>query len=207
MPPDSNSRGDYVTTQCTTQHPTYTVGLGYTVTEAFGDGIVLVGPTTWVTQDVLTFAEVANDLATANSHAPTPGEFSLGGKNKTLDASLISYGRGPVCTSDYLSYAAAHPTITETAKSAGIITMSNGQTTMTVLYTTIIGPINTDGNGYCCGICSIYFNNLQMLYWPALHPNTACLGEPSTSLNNTSSSLQTAATNQSVYATDSDGYV
>lgn len=177
------------------------------MTEPFGDGIVLVGPTNWITQDVLTFAEVANDLATANSYAPTPGVFSLGGKNKTLDASLISYGRAPACTSDYLSYAAAHPTITETAKSAAIITLSNGQTTIAVVYTTIIGPIDTSIGNECCGICSLYFNNLQMLYWPALHPNTACLGEPSASLNSTSSSAGTAANNQSIYATDSDGYV
>ena len=85
---NSNSRGDYVTTQCITQHPTYKVGLGYTVTENFGDGIVLIGPTTWVTQDVLTFPHVANDLATANSYAPIPGIFFQSSKNKSIEASM-----------------------------------------------------------------------------------------------------------------------
>ena len=206
MPPDSNSRGGYVTTQCTTQHPTYTVGSGFTVTEGFGSGIVLVGPTTWLTQDVLTFAEVANDLTSTSSHDPVPWEISLGGKNETLEASLISYGRGPACTSAFLSYAAANPTITRTAKSAGIITLSNGQTTMTVIYSTIIETIGSSGV-YCCGTCSLYFDNLQMLYWPAPHPNTACLWKPSADFNSTSTRGALAARDPSFYATDSDGYV
>lgn len=175
------------------------------MTEDFGDGIVLVGPTAWVTQDVLTFAEVANDLATANSYAPTPGILFLSGKNKSVEASLISYGREPACTSAFFSYAAANPWYTVTAKSAGTITLSNGQTTVAVVYSTLTLPITSAQ--HCCGICSIYFNNLQMLYWPALHPNTACLGKPSASLNSTSTSAGTAANNQSIYATDSDGYI
>lgn len=106
-PPNSNSRGDYVTTRYTTQHPTYTLPLGFTNTEDFGpSGVVLVGPTTWATQDVLPVVEVANDLTTTSS---TPQPWDANGfldKNETVVASFISYGRQPACTSDFFSYAA-----------------------------------------------------------------------------------------------------
>ena len=202
--PDSNSRGDYVTTQCTTQHPTFMIPLGFTQTEAYG-GVVLVGPTTWSTHAILTFPEVANDLTTVIPYAPQPFDINVAGvKNRTMLSSLISYGREPDCTSAFLSYAALHPSTTITAKSAGMTTLPNGQTTITVLYTTITGALTS--YQHCCGVCSIYFNNLQMLYWPAPHPNTACLGNTSAYLDSTTSSAGTVALNQSIYATDSDGY-
>ena len=176
------------------------------MTEDYGQGVVLVGPTTWITRDILTFAEVANDMTTTSSNAPHPWDiYGLDGKNETVVSSLISYGRNPACTSAFNSYAAANPLITQTAKSAGTITLSNGQTTVVVGYTTLTMPMTE--KTHCCGECSIYFNNLQMLYWPALHPNTACLGKPSVSINSTSASVGAAAPNQSVYATDSDGYI
>ena len=202
--PDSNSRGDYVTTQCTTQHPTYMIPLGFTQTEGYG-GVVLVGPTTWSTHAILTFPEVANDLTTPDA-SPQPFEIDVAGiKNKTMISSLISYGRGPDCTSAFLSYAALHPSTTGTAKSAGMITLPNGQTTMTVLYTTFTNAVTSWP--HCCGVCSLYFNNLQMLYWPSPHPNTACLGKMSADLNSTTTSAGAVGHNQSVYATDSDGYI
>lgn len=120
-PPHSNSRGDYVTTRYTTQHPTYTLPLGFTETEDFGpSGVVLAGPTTWITQDVLPLVDVANDLNTTSS-APQPWDPNpfFSGENKTIvtgKASFISYGREPACTSAFLSYAAAHPSTTITAK-------------------------------------------------------------------------------------------
>lgn len=61
--------------------------------------------------------------------------------------------------------------------------------------------------GHCCGTCSLYFNNLQMLYWPAPHPNTACLGKPPADINSTGTSGVLPARDPSVYATDLDGYV
>ena len=203
--PDSNSRGDYVTTQCTTQYPTYFLPLGFTETEAFGTGVRLVGPTTWSTHDILTFAEVANDLTTPIANTPQPFEINVAGiKNKTMVSSLISYGRGPDCTSAFLSYAALHPSTTITAKRAGMTTLPNGQTTRTVLYTTLTYALTSWLQ--CCGLCSLHFNNLQMLYWPAPHPNAACLGNTSADLDSTATSAGTVALNQSVYATDSDGY-
>ena len=203
--PNSNSRGDYVTTQCTTQHPTFMIPLGFTQTEAYG-GVVLVGPTTWSTHAILTFPEVANDLTTPDTHPYAHQSFEInvaGIQNKTMISSLISYGRGPDCTSAFLSYAALHPSTTITAKSAGMTTLPDGQTTITVLYTTLTDALTSFQ--YCCGVCSLYFNNLQMLYWPAPHPNTACLGKMSVDLNSTTTSAGTV--NQSVYATDSDGYI
>ena len=202
---NSNSRGDYVTTSYVTGKPVYTIPSGFTQTEDYGSGIVLVGPTTWSTQWVLPALDVANDLNTTSSNAPTPGIFLLNGKNKSVKASLISYGREPACTSAFLSYAAANPWYTVTGKSAGTITLSDGQTTVAVVYSTLTLPITSAP--HCCGTCSIYFNNLQMLYWPAPRPNTACLGIPSASLKGTSTSAGNTATNQSIYATDSDGYV
>lgn len=179
------------------------IPLGFTQTEAYG-GVVLVGPTTWSTHAILTFPEVANDLTTPDA-SPQPFEINVAGiKNKTVLSSLISYGREADCTSAFLSYAALHPSTTITGKSAGMTTLPNGQTTMTVLYTTITGALTY--YPYCCGVCSIYFNNLQMLYWPAPHPNTACLGSTSADLDSTTISARTVALNQSVYATDPDGY-
>ena len=208
--PDSNSRGDYVTTRYTTQHPTYTLPLGFTETEAFGpSGVVIVGPTTWATQDVLPVVEVANDLNTTSS-ARQPGDPVpfLSGENKTIltdKASFISYGREPACTSAFNAYAAANPSTTYTDKAVGTITLSDGQTTQAVVYSTITWPMTTAP--HCCGTCSLYFNNLQMLYWPAPHPNTACLIKLSASLNGTSTRGVVAARDQSLYMTDSDGYV
>ncbi len=207
--PNSNSRGDYVTTRYTTQHPTYTLPLGFTETEDFGHDVVLVGPTTWVTQDVLPVVEVANDLNTTSS-VPQPWDRDpfFSGENKTIvtgKASFISYGREPACTSAFNSYAAANPSTTYTMKSAGTVTLSNGQTTATVLYSTITWPMTSAP--YCCGTCSLYFSNLQMLYWPASHPNTACLEPKSAGLNGTSTSGAIAARDQSVYVTDTDGFV
>lgn len=209
-PPDSNSRGDYVTTRYTTQHPTYTLPLGFTETEPFGpSGVVIVGPTSWVTQDVLPVVDVANDLNTIPSaRQPWDPVPFLSGENKTIltdKASFISYGREPACTSAFNAYAAANPSTTYTAKAVGTITLSNGQTTKAVVYSTITWPMTTAP--HCCGTCSLYFNNLQMLYWPASHPNTACLVKPSASLNGTSTRGVVAARDQSLYVTDSDGYV
>lgn len=207
LPPNSNSRGDYVTTRYTTQHPTYTLPLGFTNTEDFGpSGVVLVGPTTWATQDVLPVVEVANDLTTTSS-TPQPWDANgfLYDKNETVVASFISYGRQPACTSDFFSYAAANPSTTVTPRWATFFTLTNGQTTVAVSYSTVLWPMTSEP--HCCGRCSIYFNNLQMLYWPALHPNTARLGKTSAGFDSTSTNAGTAAHNQSVYATDSDGYI
>lgn len=210
MPPDSNSRGDYVTTRYTTQHPTYTLPLGFTETEPFGpSGVLLVGPTTWATQDVLPVVEVANDLNTTSSAPQSwdPKPF-LSLEDQTIltgDPSFISYGRDPKCTSAFNSYVATNPSTTYTGKSAGTITLSNGQTSMAVVYTT--GTLPMASQPHCCGTCSLYFKDLQMLYWPARHPNTACLEKPSATLNSTSTSGVVAARDQSVYVTDSDGYV
>ena len=138
-PPDSNSRGDYVTTRYTTQHPTYTLPLGFTETEAYGpSGVVLVGPTTWATQDVLPVIEVANDLNKTSS-APQPWDPSpfLSLVDQTIltgDPSFISYGREPECTSAFSSYAATNPSTIYTEKFVATITLSNGQTSRAVAY-------------------------------------------------------------------------
>ena len=199
--PNSNSRGDYVTTRYTTQHPTYTLPLGFTETVSFGHDVVLAGPTTWATQDVLPVVEVANDLNTTSS-VTQPWDRNL---FLTGNASVISYGREPACTSAFNFYAAANPSTIYTMKAAGTVTLSNGQTTVTVLYSTQTWPMTSAP--HCCGTCSLYFSNLQMLYWPASHPNTACLGTKSAGLNSTSTSGAIAARDQSVYVTDSDGFV
>lgn len=186
------------------QHTHY---LGFTNMEDFGpSGVVLVGPTTWATQDVLPVVEVANDLTTTSS-TPQPWDANgfLYDKNETVVASFISYGRQPACTSDFFSYAAANPSTTVTPRWATFFTLTNGQTTVAVSYSTVLWPMTSEP--HCCGRCSIYFNNLQMLYWPALHPNTACLGKTSAGFDSTSTNAGTAARNQSVYATDSDGYI
>ena len=208
-PPNSNSRGDYVTTRYETSDPTYTIPLGYTQTEAYGDGVVLVGPTSWTTQFVLPLVEVANDLSKTSS-APQPWDPApfFSGDNRTKitgKVSFISYGRDTACTSAFLSYAVSNPWITYTFPSAGPITLPNGQTTVTVFYSTVTNPRTSAP--HCCGVCSIYFDHLQMLYWPSPHPNTACLGKMSADLNSTATSAGTVAHNQSIYATESDGYV
>ena len=207
--PDSNSRGDYVTTRYTTQHPTYTLPLGYTVTEPFGPGVVIVGPTTWATQDVLPVIEVANDLNKTSS-APQPWDPApfLSLVDETIltgDPSFVSYGRDPECTSTFSSYAATNPSTIITQTFLATITLSDGQTSRAVTYATTTLPIASAP--HCCGICSLYFKDLQMLYWPASHPNTACLERSSTVLNSTSTSGIVVARDQSMYATDSDGYV
>ena len=161
----------------------------------------------WTTHPVYPAVEVGNDLNTT-SPAPQPWEVDVAGvNNRTLRSSLIQYGRGPECTSAYLSYTAANPTHFATAKSAGTITLPNGQTTVSVIYTTItyIGPFSK--GEYCCGICSLYFDHLQMLYWPAAHPNTACFGKLSDDYKETRTTAGDVPRNQSIYATDSDGYV
>lgn len=152
----------------------------------------------------------ANDWAKTSSNAPVASQpwnawGLLDSKNKTVVESFIHYGRESACTLAFNSYAAASPSYTETIKSLGTITLPNGQTSMAIGYTTEALPVT--GVPHCCGTCSIYFNNLQMLYWPAVHPNTACFGKPSAALNSTSTSAETAAQDQSIYATDSDGYV
>ena len=209
-PPDSNSRGDYVTTRYTTQHPTYTLPLGFTETEVFGSSdVVLVGPTTWATQDVLPVIEVANDLNKTSS-APQPWDPApfLSLEDQTIltgDPSFISYGRDPECTSAFNSYAATNPSTIYTGKFVATITLSNGQTSRAVAYTTATLPIASAP--HCCGICSLYFKDLQMLYWPASHPNTACLEKSSAVLNGTSTSGNVVARDQPMRITDSDGYV
>ncbi|KAL9069668.1 MAG: hypothetical protein Q9161_005368 [Pseudevernia consocians] len=81
-------------------------------------------------------------MTTTSSNAPHPWDiYGLDGKNETVVSSLISYGRNPACTSAFNSYAAANPLITQTAKSAGTITLSNGQTTVVVGYTTLTMPM------------------------------------------------------------------
>ena len=53
-----------------------------------------------------------------------------------------------------------------------------------------------------------------MFYWPAPHPNTACLGSlqaspsrTSAASNETAQQVSSVVGNSTVYATDSDGYV
>ena len=184
--------------------------LGFTETEVFGSSsVILAGPTTWATQDVLPVIEVANDLNTTSS-APQPWDPKpfLSFEDQTIltgDPSFISYGRDPECTSAFSSYAATNPSTIYTEKRVATITISNGQTSRAVVYTTATWPIASAP--HCCGTCSLYFKDLQMLYWPAPHPNTACLEKSSAVLNSTSTSGIVAVRDQSIYVTDSDGYV
>ena len=107
----------------------------------------------------------------------------------TLDPSAASYARLPACTAKQKALIEAHPNSTSTYY---ITYTASGSTTITgqglgTAALTFTGP-STNTHAYmtvterqpspaeaCCGVCAIYFNNVQLFYWPAPGAVTECL--------------------------------
>ena len=198
----------------------FTVPAGFTRTVPVGisSDVVLVGPiTTTITQDTLTFVDIGHIANATPTNVPQiwdPEPFFSGYNTSVLAnlSSFISFGREPACTSAFSSFAAANPTTVITAVHATTFTLTNGQSTVAIAYSTM--SLAMTSQPHCCGICSLYFTHLEMLYFPAPHPNTACLEGATTVLNNTASVSSIAAQQETstlsdpyTVVTDTDGNV
>ncbi|KAL9120012.1 MAG: hypothetical protein Q9187_003434, partial [Circinaria calcarea] len=151
------------------------------------DTFTITGPTTFVTYaslvDVLIASTPSNTTSTASypSWDRSPYINYFVGDGTTWDAaqvaaasSFVSYGRQPACTAAYSSFIATKPNTTQTFAQVTTFTGGNGQITNGIGFQT-----RTRGSGqmagFCCGSCSLYFNNVQVIYWPESEANTGCL--------------------------------
>lgn len=135
--------------------------------------------------------------------------------------SWTEYARKPICTTDYSSFVATQPVTTaiETifiGPSTGSTPgwgLATGKTTTTTLKTAGAG-------GHCCGTCDLFYWSVDMFYWPVATPtNTWCISDSSTTAGTMTAlsdaelgeraaePLTTEASDEGVYATDTDGFV
>jgi len=150
-----------------------------------------------------------------------------GGRNPSDRADYLAavsafqvYGREPACTAAYSSFIATDPMSLSTSTSFSYSDLGDGH--YTIVTSEIIHNVSAGAQGFCCGGagaglghpgCLVHATNLQLLYWPPSHPNTACLGKTAASLvnNRTEVAQRTSArhpvvSNLSVYAHGPDGY-
>jgi hypothetical protein len=106
----------------------------------------------------------------------------------------VSFGRSPQCTASYSSYLANGGAVT-TEYDVQTLIVSGSSVSVFDIYDpsagitagiTLIGPTTSlftdspivwtknivDG---CCGVCTVYFEQVEVSYWPVASANTACL--------------------------------
>ena len=124
-------------------------------------------------------------------------------------SSFTEYGREPACTAAFSSFIATQPTITRVLTFAESFTLPDGRDTVGVVYDTLVAA--PDEDAACCAKCTLFFQSLEMLYWPGPHPQTACT-TASGSIAGNATSWSTLDSEQegngpNIYATGSDGYI
>lgn len=124
-------------------------------------------------------------------------------------SSFTNFGREPACTAAFSSFIATQPTITQFFTFAKSFTLPNGRDTVGVVYNTLVAAPN-EGDA-CCARCTLFFQSLEMLYWPGPHPQTACT-TTSGSIASNGTAWSTLDSEQggnepNIYATGSDGYI
>ena len=175
------------------------------------DNVTLIGPTTQIVQSIITHIEVVSNATTTASKisqpwdlnpylVPSPTSPNDTGPNSAAVAAAKSFGRDPACTVAFSSWTVSS-SITMLSKAwISAWYLLNGQYTGEAVRSIETGPIANlwgDIDLHCCGVCKVALPTLQVFYWPALHPNTACLGS---SLFDSIPSSNTFP-NSSVYAT------
>lgn len=218
----------FITTRVSLQPVTYVVSdvepKTYQVRKGDSfDRFTVTGPTTFVTYASLVNVFVASTPSNTTSTATYPNwdpspfiKYFVGAKT-TWDAahvaaasSFISFGRQPACTAAYSSFIATKPKTTQTFAQVTTFTGSNGQITNGIGFDTM-----TLGSGqmagFCCGSCSLYFDDIQVIYWPESEANTGCLKTGTTRVHSsaTRSDGITPRAQPTVgsFMTGSDGFV
>lgn len=131
------------------------------------------------------------------------------------------FGRDPACTAAYSSFKATQPMTlyTEACFTSSWI----DDTSYTFGLSLNVQTLSAGAQGICCvsqplgsarNTCTVTARDLQLMYWPAPIPNTSCLGKVTSNPSNYTGhwnlatiSPQTVASNLTVFATDSDGYI
>ena len=206
-------------------------GLTVTVTDPDGNLETVVGPTTFA--NLVFHTDHKANLVSSQSQSYHPwdpsqfgtGFFSMAHGKPTGDPSLFpawssytDYGRKAECTEEYSKFVATKPveTIT-TLRNIGFIDV-NSKFQDSQGYTRIV-QTNSKVN-HCCGTCEFVYLSVQLFYWPAEHPNTACLETVTTAASSATAPEQervkqrrqdqnvtSAPRGGGVYATDGDGFV
>ena len=132
-------------------------------------------------------------------------------------SSFASYGMNGDCTDAYGSFTATEPSTLKTLLSVTYSTLPNG--VVTYANTTVTSMVPAGDEGFCCATgsyfdCVVDAQNLQLLYWPAPTPNTACLKNQSYATdfqngqwNSETAGQQAPTSTESIYVTDTDGFV
>lgn len=132
-------------------------------------------------------------------------------------SSFTKFGREPACTAAFSSFKAISPTTTSTFLPASY-TLGDGSimTAEMELQTLPAGyPLGyccqvvsrQIGPKWCCPQCYMFYRHLQLIYWPATHPNTACFANTTRIASSDSKAAAGKATNVEMYITETDGYV
>ena len=123
-------------------------------------------------------------------------------------SSFTQFGRKPACSAAFSSFKATSPTTTTvyTANEWG-----PGQIQVCAagwpLGYCCQGVSLQIGPRFCCPQCILRYTHLQALYWPAAHPNTACLKNATRVASASSVNEAEDAAGIEVYATETDGFV
>lgn len=187
------------------------------------DTFTITGSTTFVTDASLVNGSVTLTPSNATSTISYPNwdpapyiDYFVGGKTTwntgqiAAASSFASFGRQAACTAAYSSFIATKLTTTQTFTQVTAFTGSNGQITNGIGFETLtLG--SGEMAGACCGSCSIFFDNIQVFYWPESEANTGCLKTATSGANfsATRSHDITARAEPTLvsFVTGSDGFV
>ena len=176
--PATNSNGDYVTTIVgsyteSRMYPssTYIEIVTYAqVTAAHYGSVKSVKSSTT--------AEIWDrDLFLECEYFSHPSKTSL---CNTAWPSFTSHGQEPACTAAFSSFLATGSLNTNILTSVTSSTLPNGQTTVSIVYSTWVWAPGSP----CCDSCTLIFQSLQMLCWPGSQPQTSCLTTSRSIANN-----------------------
>lgn len=183
----------------------------------------ITGPTTFVTDASLVNVFVTSTPSNATSTISYPVwdpapyvDYFWGGKTTwnaaqiAAASSFASFGRQSACTAAYSSFIATKPMTTQTFAQVTTFTGSNGQITNGIGFETLTMG-SGDMAGACCGSCNVYFNNIQVFYWPESEANTGCLKTAASGANSSATPSHgiTARAEPTLvsFVTGSDGFV
>ena len=187
------------------------------------DTFTITGPTTFVTDASLVNVFVTSTPSNATSTISYPNwdpapyiDYFFGGKT-TWDAAQVAaassfagFGRQAACTAAYSSFIATKPSTTQTFAQVTTFTGSNGQITDGIGFETLTMG-SGEMAGACCGSCSVYFDNIQVFYWPESEANTGCLktatSGANSSVNPSHGIMARAEQTLASFMTGSDGFV
>ena len=218
----------YLTTETSSYIQTKTLksGLSETVTLLDGDTKVELGPAIFTDLNVETYVRAhLFSTPTPSYHPWDPRQFSAlwsmpedlrSGPPSLLSSwsSYTNYARQSACTEDFSKFVATQPVTSITA--LGDIFHKNPTTVGDDVSQGYTRAVQTNADiPHCCGNCEFVYIKVQLFYWPAQHPNTACYKTLSGIASATSQpKLRERAANSSitsapkalVYATDEDGF-